>query len=107
MPRQQLLVPELLTHDILRLSKLLADAWSLKIIISLSLHQQRFSQLQRNTAISAKTLSRRLKELEKQALVTRTLYAQVPLRVEYELTEKGFEFKTLLDSFAKWDKKWT
>jgi DNA-binding HxlR family transcriptional regulator len=105
MTRQQLYTPELVT-DFSRLAKLLGDHWSLKIISSLSKDRQRFNQLQHGLGISAKTLSKRLKDLEKEAMLTRTLYAQVPLRVEYELTEKGFEFKGIMDSFSKWDKKW-
>jgi DNA-binding HxlR family transcriptional regulator len=105
MARQQLYPQEVLT-DSSRLAVLLGDAWSIRIIASLSSERQRFSVLQRNLGISSKTLSSRLKELERQAIVARTLYAQVPLRVEYELTEKGYELKGLLDEFSKWDKKW-
>ena len=108
MARQQLFRPELDCSkiDCSRVAVLLGDHWSVRIVASLSAERQRFSALQRSLGISSKTLSAKLKELERQAIVTRTLYAQVPLRVEYELTEKGYELKSLLDSFCKWDEKW-
>lgn len=85
---------------------LLSDSWTIRIIGSLSGQRQRFTQLQHALGISSKTLSKRLKELEQNAIVTRTLYAQVPLRVEYELTEKGYELKGLFDELVQWDTKW-
>ena len=106
MPRQQLYPPEFLA-DSSRLALLIGDAWAMRIIGVLAQERMRFNQLQHRLGISSKTLSNRLKQLESRAIVTRTLYAQVPLRVEYELTEKGFELKTLLDALVKWDKKWS
>jgi DNA-binding HxlR family transcriptional regulator len=87
--------------------KLFSDAWSVKLLLRLAENRQRFTELQHALGISSKTLSNRLKRLEEEALVSRTLYAQVPLRVEYELTEKGYELKQLLDDFSQWEKKWT
>lgn len=85
---------------------LLTDAWALRIVSALAQNRLRFTALQRSLKMSSKTLSKRLKELEKEGIVTRTLYAQVPLRVEYELTAKGYEMKEILDSISRWEKKW-
>ena len=85
---------------------LISDERSLRLLAHLTV-PMRFTQLQRNSGLGSKTLSKKLKELERRAIVTRTLYAQVPLRVEYELTEKGYELLGLLDQMAKWDKKWS
>lgn len=57
----------------------------------------RFSQLQKSMkGISPKTLSLRLKELEDNGLLERKVYAEVPPRVEYSLTEKGSDLKVFL-----------
>lgn len=85
---------------------LLCDAWALRVIGTLSSSRMRFTQLQRTLSMSSKTLSKRLKELEREGIVTRTLYAQVPLRVEYELTAKGYELRDILASISQWEKKW-
>lgn len=85
---------------------LLTDAWTLRVVSRLAQSRMRFTTLQRSLSMSSKTLSKRLKELEKEGIVTRTLYAQVPLRVEYELTAKGYELREILESISKWEKKW-
>jgi DNA-binding HxlR family transcriptional regulator len=105
MVAQELYPQQLVTET--AAAELLADPWSIKVIGMLAHGRQRFTQLQRSLRISSKTLSKRLKELENQAIITRTLYAQVPLRVEYELTEKGHELKELFDEIVKWDRKWS
>jgi DNA-binding HxlR family transcriptional regulator len=101
MARQQLYQPETLSTP-----TILGDDWSIKVVNALAQNRLRFSILQHTLGMSSKTLSKRLKELEANGMITRTLYAQVPLRVEYELTEKGFEFKGILDEIVKWEKKW-
>ena len=103
MTMAQLYSPETLQ---LTITGLLADSWAVKLVRALSQNRMRFSALQHDLGISSKTLSARLKELEKEGLISRTLYAQVPLRVEYELTDKGYEFNELLDQIGKWEKKW-
>jgi DNA-binding HxlR family transcriptional regulator len=97
---------QLARPTLLHIPPILADDRSLRIIGALTAGCQRYTQLQRATAMSSKTLAARLKRLEADALVTRTLYAQVPLRVEYELTEKGYELVQLLHEFTDWEKKW-
>jgi DNA-binding HxlR family transcriptional regulator len=104
MVRQQLYPQEMLIES--KSVKLLADSWGMRIINALSSGRLRFSALQHTLGMSSKTLSKRLKDLETEGLISRTLYAQVPLRVEYELTDKGEEFKHLFESIAKWEKKW-
>jgi DNA-binding HxlR family transcriptional regulator len=105
MPRQQLYQPEIV-EDCGKVAELLHDTWSIKLILACTT-PKRFSELQHGLGISSKTLSKRLKSLEQQGIVSRTLYAQVPLRVEYELTEKGFELKSLFEEIVKWDRKWS
>jgi len=103
MPRQQLVHHELTPRSV---ATMLGDQWTVRIVGQLSLGQQRYGTLRSSLGISTKTLAKRLKHLEQEAIITRTLYAQVPLRVEYELTEKGYELKAIIDSLAEWEKKW-
>lgn len=63
----------------------------------------RYSELKlRLTGISERMLSAKLKELENDGLVNRILQAQVPVKVEYELTDLGKSFKEILDSMDAW-----
>jgi DNA-binding HxlR family transcriptional regulator len=64
------------------------------------LRHSRFNQFLEIEGINAKILSARLKEMEKDGLVTRRVYAETPLRVEYSLTEKGLATKPILDQMA-------
>ena len=69
---------------------LLANKWSALAIGALEDGPVRFGELKRTLeGISPKVLSRTLKRLEDHALITRTVYAEVPPRVEYDLTERG------------------
>lgn len=76
---------------------LVGKKWCICIIILLGNGNPiRFNELKRELGgISPKTLSDRLKDLERKNLVERNAYAEVPLRVEYSLTEEG---KTLFDA---------
>lgn len=56
--------------------------------------------------ISDRMLSERLKELEEMKMVTRHVYPEMPVRVEYGLTDKGKEVKPILDEIEKWSLKW-
>lgn len=60
--------------------------------------KKRFSELQRSFGISQTTLSKQLKILEEEGLIKREIYAEVPPRVEYSLSELGQKFKPVLDS---------
>ncbi|WP_334123153.1 MULTISPECIES: winged helix-turn-helix transcriptional regulator [Glutamicibacter] len=71
------------------------DKWSLLIIGMLRTTQLRFSELQRRIpGISQRMLTLKLRSLERDGLITRTVYAEVPPRVEYELTAMG---RTLIE----------
>lgn len=63
----------------------------------------RFNQLQRYLKkVSDKTLSQNLKELERDELITRTVYPQIPPKVEYALTERGKSLMEVLDGLCTW-----
>ncbi len=86
----------------------LTKVWTLPVIHSLGLKEPaRFNELKRRTAgISATSLTERLSELERQGIVQRKVYPDSPPRVEYSLTEKGWELHAVLAEFAAWAVRW-
>jgi len=64
---------------------------------------RRFSELRSSLAgISPKTLTDRLRELEQHGLVERVMYAEIPPRVEYTLTQKGRTLEPVISALAAW-----
>jgi DNA-binding HxlR family transcriptional regulator len=77
--------------------------WSVLIIRELLTGAKRFGVLRDRLGISSpKTLTERLRILEHQGVLTRTIYAEVPPRVEYALTERGESFRSVLEAMAAW-----
>jgi DNA-binding HxlR family transcriptional regulator len=77
--------------------------WTVLIIRDLMAGTRRFSQLRSSlSGISPKTLTDRLRMLEERGLVQRTIYAEVPPRVEYDLTERGRTLEPVLAALAAW-----
>jgi DNA-binding HxlR family transcriptional regulator len=72
--------------------------WTLTIITMLRSEARRFNDLKRAGGISQKTLTLTLRELERDGFVTRTMFATIPPRVDYELTPLGRELLELADS---------
>ena len=70
--------------------KLLQGKWAILILHALSEGTKRFNDLEREIHITHATLSSQLKYMEKEGLVHRTVYPEVPPRVEYTLTELGY-----------------
>jgi DNA-binding HxlR family transcriptional regulator len=84
--------------------ELLSGKWKPRILWKL--HQRgvlRFAEIKRGLAeITPKMLTQQLRELEQDGLVTRTVYAQVPPKVEYALSEFGQTLGPILDQLAVW-----
>lgn len=81
----------------------MADHWSLLIIDLLQKESRRFNQLKRDIeGISQKVLSQKLKQLERDGLVSRTAFATVPVTVEYKLTDLGNSFAGTIEQVIKW-----
>jgi DNA-binding HxlR family transcriptional regulator len=77
--------------------------WKLKIIVALREGNKRFNELQRSvTGISARVLSNELKELEMNDLVKRNVFTQIPILVEYEVTEYSNTLDDVLQSLSEW-----
>jgi DNA-binding HxlR family transcriptional regulator len=77
--------------------------WKLRIIIALLDDNKRFNELQRVVeGISAKVLSNQLKELELNGFVKRTVFTEIPVVVEYELTEYSETLQDVMHSLSEW-----
>lgn len=77
--------------------------WTLPIIRDLVDGPRRFGELQRSLGgASPKVISARLRELERLGLVTRTVYPEVPPRVEYALTPHGRSFRPIIEALRTW-----
>jgi DNA-binding HxlR family transcriptional regulator len=88
--------------------ELLGKRWTGLIIRSLLSGAKRFSDIQEIIPnLSARMLTERFKELEEQGILRRTVYPEMPVRIEYELTEKGRDLKDAMDEIQKWAEKWT
>jgi DNA-binding HxlR family transcriptional regulator len=86
-----------------RAVSVLDGKWTMLVIRDLLAGVRRFGELQESLAgISPKTLTDRLRALEDHGLVTRTVYAEIPPRVEYALTPAGEKLRPVLDALAVW-----
>lgn len=86
--------------------QLLTGKWAILIMQSLAGGPKRFGKMQKEIAITQATLSNQLKHLEHEGLISRTVYPEVPPRVEYELTDIGKEFKDVLGAIETWGYKY-
>lgn len=57
--------------------------------------------------MSARILTERFKELEKEGIIIRNVYPETPVRIEYNLTQKGRDLETSMDEIQKWSEKWS
>ncbi|NRT21161.1 DNA-binding HxlR family transcriptional regulator [Hymenobacter sp. 9A] len=76
--------------------------WKTSILLHLRDRTLRFGALQRSVNISQKVLTQQLKELEKDGLVRREVFAEVPPRVEYSLSAYGQTLQPVLDALYLW-----
>src|SRR5690349_6046652 len=82
---------------------MLGGKWKPMIVHMLAAGTLRFGQIKRRLpAVSQKMLTQQLRELERDGIVRRVVYAQVPLRVEYSLTDRGARLKPILEALYVW-----
>ncbi|WP_238900463.1 MULTISPECIES: helix-turn-helix domain-containing protein [unclassified Clostridium] len=87
--------------------ELLGKRWTGLIIRTLLNGQNRFSDIEEAIPnMSARMLTERFKELEKEGIIIRKVYPETPVRIEYELTEKGHDLQSAMDEIQKWAEKW-
>lgn len=84
----------------------LADKWSLLVVELLGGGRRRFSELRREIdGISQRMLTLTLRQLERDGLVRRTVYPEVPPRVEYELTPLGASLLAAVEPLVAWTRE--
>ena len=82
---------------------LIGDKWKVLILRDLMDGTKRFGELKKSIGtVSQKVLTAQLRDMEEKGLLTRKVYAEVPPRVEYTLTETGYSLKPVLDSMWAW-----
>lgn len=82
---------------------LIGDKWKVLILRDLIPGTKRFGELKKSIGnVSPKVLTAQLRDMEESGLVTRQVYAEVPPKVEYSLTELGKSLKPILDSMQDW-----
>jgi DNA-binding HxlR family transcriptional regulator len=82
---------------------LIGSKWKLLIIRNLLQRPWRFNELKNNLeGISQKVLTDSLRSMEEDGLITRTVYPEVPPRVEYALSDLGHSLKPVFDSMIEW-----
>lgn len=82
---------------------LIGDKWKVLILRDLLTGTKRFGELKRSlSGVSQKVLTAQLRAMEEDGLVKRTVYAEVPPRVEYTLTDLGGSLRPILDAMWTW-----
>lgn len=82
---------------------LISDKWKVLILRDLLQGTKRFGELKKSIGhVTQKVLTAQLREMEASGLLTRKVYAEVPPRVEYTLTELGYSLKPILDAMWSW-----
>src|SRR5215469_4714101 len=101
------IVQERIVCPVARTAEIISGKWTLLIIRDLTTGTKRFSELERSLeGISPKTLSERLSALEREGILSRRTYAEVPPRVEYSLTEKGCALVSIIGAMREYGQRW-
>lgn len=87
--------------------ELVGRRWTGAIVRSLLAGHVRFTDIAASIpGLSDRLLSERLKELEAEGVVKRTVYPETPVRIEYTLTESGRALESVVDAIADWAERW-
>ena len=82
---------------------LISDKWKVLILRDLLQGTKRFGELKKSIGhVSQKVLTSQLRQMEESGLLTRKVYAEVPPRVEYTLTDVGYSLKPIMDAMWAW-----
>lgn len=86
---------------------LISNKWKVLILRDLLTGTKCFNELKRSiTGVSQKVLTAQLRDMETSGLLERTVYPEVPPRVEYSLTELGLSLKPILDAMQQWGEEY-
>jgi DNA-binding HxlR family transcriptional regulator len=94
--------------EIANIWEVLGRRWSLLILKNLCDKQAiRFNELKRSlSGISSTVLSERLLELEREGLISKKIYPEIPPKVEYSITPQAKELETIIKELGKWANRW-
>jgi DNA-binding HxlR family transcriptional regulator len=88
-------------------TQLLGKRWTGLLLDALMRGSSRFCELTSLVeGLSDRVLSDRLRELEAEGIIVRVVFPQIPVRVEYQLTEKGWALKPVVDAIHVWAAEW-
>lgn len=86
---------------------LISDKWKVLILRDLIPGTKRFGELKKSIGhVSQKVLTAQLRQMEQSGLVNRKVYAEVPPKVEYSLTDVGYSLKLILDAMWTWGEEY-
>ena len=86
---------------------LIGDKWKVLILRDLLPGTKRFGELKKSIgSVSQKVLTAQLRDMEGNGLLSRKVYAEVPPRVEYTLTDLGYSLKPILDAMWNWGEEY-
>lgn len=86
---------------------LISDKWKVLVLRDLLPGTKRFGELKKSIgSVSQKVLTAQLRQMEENGLVIRTVFPEVPPRVEYTLTELGYSLKPILDAMWNWGEEY-
>ena len=86
---------------------LISDKWKVLILRDLLPGTKRFGELKKSIGhVSQKVLTAQLRQMEQSGLVNRKVYAEVPPKVEYSLTDVGYSLKPILDAMWTWGEEY-
>ena len=88
-------------------AEIIGAKWTSLIIYDLGGGKRRFRELEQLCeGISSRTLAERLRQLEREGIVRRHSYPESPPRVEYELTDKGFDLLPIIEAMTEYGRTW-
>lgn len=98
---------ELPECDVATTVQIIGNKWKLLIMRNLLTRPWRFNELRKSLdGVSQKVLTDSLRQLESDGLILRTVYPEVPPRVEYSLTERGESMRPVLSAMETWGKNY-
>lgn len=93
--------------DVATTVQIIGNKWKLLILRNLLVRPWRFNELRKSLdGVSQKVLTDNLRQLESDGIISRTVYPEVPPRVEYSLTDLGDSIKPILSAMEGWGKNY-
>jgi DNA-binding HxlR family transcriptional regulator len=86
--------------------EIIGNKWTALILRDLCSGSKRFRELEKSVGSNPRTLSQRLDDLEAHGIITKQVYAEVPPRTEYTMTQKGADLIPVLKQMAAWGEKY-